>query len=180
MSDSQSLLGIVRPQIFSIQDNFFDGRAGRTAAFAKFIRFSVFAGYTLGIATAGFAERKENLTEHDVLKLVMDVHTMFSANHADIDVCRHFWWQEPTFRFGLDVGSADYKRYMAEQARTGKSEYVLLVALVRLLFDHLDSDCETLTDNLEVFCQTHGIHLRSTDILNDVVDDWGYLRKDVR
>jgi hypothetical protein len=178
MSPGQSLLSLVRPQLFAIKDKFFDGRAGRSeAAFAKFIRFSVIAGYTLGIGSAGIAARNEKLTEYDVLNFVMNVHASLSMNHADIDVCGHFYWQDSTFKFGLDLGSTDYSRYMAEQARVGKSQYVLLTALCDLLLKYPNE--ETLTENLEIFCQVHGVRVRYPMILSEVAEHWELVHSDL-
>jgi hypothetical protein len=143
---------------------------GPPSAFAGFLKFPLVAGYILGLVGGYLTVQKIRPSEVELLRSVIDVHTNYSANELDAEISTHFMMQQSTFKFGLDVGVLDVRRYLSEQAQTGKSQYILLAAASEIFLRH--SDARTLKSNIAAFCNTHAIPLRDDRTLAEIVERW--------
>ena len=168
----RSSLAVVRPQIFLIRDHFFTGDAGKwpEESFPGFIRFPVVSGYVLGLVGAYLQFQNISPSEVDTLKCVLDVHNHYVANELDLWMSIHFMMQQSAFKFGLGIGMVDVAQYLDERARTGQSQYILLVAISQMFLQY--NDARTLKLNLQIFCELHGIPLRDVDTLDEIIERW--------
>jgi hypothetical protein len=165
-------LDTVQPQLFFLRDQYFtgDGKPWPESAFADFIRLPLVSGYALGIVGAYLEFQKVTPSETQILRCVLDVHNHFVGNDLDVEISIHYMMQQPIFKFGLDVGSADVRRYLREQKQAGRSQYVLLTLLCPLFLKY--SDAETLKLNLITFSSHHGLQPRENAMWTEIIDRW--------
>src|SRR5262249_12984507 len=114
--------------------------------------------------------RKVRLSDVEILMTVIDVHVHFTNNGLEAEIPAHYMMQQSTFKFGLDIGVVDVARYLAEQARAGKSQYMLLAAVSQLFLKY--SDAPTLKLNFSILCKTFGIPSRDDRIIDEIIERW--------
>ena len=73
----------------------------------------------------------------------------------------HFMMQQSSFKFGLDVGVADFN---------GGSKGILLAASSQLFLEY--DDPRTLKLNLHLFCSGHGIRLLTDQTFDEIIGRW--------
>jgi hypothetical protein len=159
----RNMLDVVRPQLWLIRERYFTGDQGQQwppAAFAGFLGFPLIAGYILGFLGAFLQRRKIGLSDSDILRSVIDVHNAFLANRLDVEMPVHYMMQQSSFKFGLDVGAADF---------SGGYKGVLLAAS-QLFLKH--DDPRTLKLNLQLFCDGHGVPLRTDQTFDEIIGRW--------
>jgi len=160
----RNMLDVVRPQLWLIRERYFTGDQGQQwppGAFAGFLGFPLIAGYTLGFLGAFLQLRKISLSDTDILRSVIDVHNDFLANRLDVELSMHFMMQQSSFKFGLDVGVADFN---------GGSKGILLAASSQLFLEY--DDPRTLKLNLQLFCSGHGIRLLTDQTFDEIIGRW--------
>lgn len=172
-SIGRNSIDVVRPQLFFLRDQFFSADATapwQMSAFSGFLKFPLISGYILGVHGAYLQFQKIGLSEANILKSVIDVNNHFIANQLDVEMYINYTMQQSTFKLGLDVGVIDVYRYLNEQMKTGKSQYILLAAICQLFLRYEDE--ETLKMNLESFIEMNGIPPRDQGTLGQIIERW--------
>jgi len=157
-----STFDVMRPQLTLLQERFFNdpNSAWTPAAFTKFIRFPVIAGYALGLIGEIHQSNAIPITDMDKLRCVIHVDSHFTINRMDLSLSMHHAMQQPVFRFGLATGIADVEMNRAVMAQGGRASYALLAALCNILLTYEDD--RTLILNLRIFHSNYG--LKATDV----------------
>lgn len=165
----RNMLDVVRPQLWLIREHYFTGDQGQQwppSAFAGFLGFPLIAGYILSFLGAFLQLRKISLSDNDILRSVIDVHNAFLANRLDVELSVHFMMQQSSFKFGLDVGAADF---------SGGSNGILLATSSQLFLKY--DDPRTLKLNLQLFCDGHGVPLCTDQTFDEIIGRWSTQKK---
>jgi hypothetical protein len=159
-----NMLNVVRPQLFLIKDQYFGGKEGPLSpgAFGGFLGFPLNAGYTLGFLGAFLQHRAISMSENNILRSVIDVHNDFLANGFDLELSVHYTMQQSSFKFGLDIGAADF---------SVRSQQPVLLAASSQLFLKYDDE-RTLKLNLQLFCKGHGVPPRDDHTVDEIIQRW--------
>lgn len=157
-----STFDVVRPQLMLMQERFFNdpSSAWTPAAFTKFVRFPIIAGYALGLIGEIHQSQAIPITDLEKLRCVIHADSHFMINRLDLNLSMHHAMQQTVFRFGLATGIADVEINSAVMAQGGRASYALLAALCDILLTYEDD--RTLILNLQIFHRTYG--LKATDV----------------
>jgi hypothetical protein len=161
------LLNPVREQLASVGETFFgSGKPWPRISFPEFIRFPVFAGYTLGILDGFIGFRNIQLSDCDLLLSVMRIHQSLRINQTDVEILSGYLGQSPAFKFGLAVGIADVT---GRNHSSGPWTYTLLSAMSELLLSCDEPD--QLKRAIEGFCASRRLNFKDGS-LDNIVKHW--------
>jgi len=161
---ASQMLDVVRPQLFSIKEQYFGEKEGQlpSRTFGGFLGFPMNAGYTLGFLGAFLQQRGISMSENIVLRSVIDVNNDFLINGYDVELSVQYTSQQSSFKFGLDIGAADFGV---------RSQQPALLAVSSQLFLKYNDE-RTLKLNLQLFCSAHGVPLRDDHTFGDIIKRW--------
>lgn len=168
-----SSMSVVKPQLRLVKETFF-GPQGRYPEdrFTAVLHLPFVSGYILGIVGAFFDYRGVHLSDLDTLQCVISLSDHFMVNGCDVQISLHHNMQQDIYRFGVEVGQAEFRSTKRERSLGLPIKFSMLSEILSaFLRSHddraLTQALKSIGDGLQIDPQDYDDHVRRWNVTKE-------------